>query len=78
MIHDYFEQNAGKLALVDIDIHVSDQSLWYTGVWCQSTVKQTIVHDVSWDDFVATWTDLSTKRGMRLIKIASYQTYISE
>jgi CubicO group peptidase (beta-lactamase class C family) len=72
-IATYAQQHAGSLKLVDLDIHSLDGTLWYTGVWRQGNVKQQIVHELPWSDFTATWTQLSTKGGMRLIKLQSYQ-----
>jgi CubicO group peptidase (beta-lactamase class C family) len=69
--YQQFQNNSQNMRLVDIDIHPSGGTRWYTGTWADSPVAQKIVHDLGWDDFVAEWKQLSNS-GYRLTKVQAF------
>lgn len=66
-----FQNNSQSMRLVDIDIHPSGGTRWYTGTWADTPISQQIVHDLGWEDFVAEWKQLSNS-GYRLTKVQAY------
>lgn len=69
--YQQFQNNSHTMRLVSLDIHPSGGTRWYTGVWADTPVAQTIVHDLSWDDFVNQWKQLSAN-GHRLTRVQVY------
>ena len=69
--YQQFQNNSQGMRLVDLDIHPSGAVRYYTGTWADTPIAQTIVHDLSWDEFTAQWTQLSNS-GHRLTKVQVY------
>jgi len=63
-----FNSWGSSMRLLDLDIHPHGGQRWYTGTWGGAPVNQTLVHDLSWDDFIAKWQELSAAN-MRLMKV---------
>lgn len=66
-----FQSSGPNMRLLDIDIHPSGGTRWYTGAWGGTPISQKLVHDLSWDDFVAQWKQLSAS-GFRLTKVQAF------
>jgi CubicO group peptidase (beta-lactamase class C family) len=54
--------------LLDFNIGTSKGTRWYIGAWGGGPVKQLLVADLGWDDFISKWKELSAA-DMRLVKV---------
>lgn len=64
----YFDQQKPSSRLLDFAIYATGGTRWILGTFGGTPASQTIVSDLSWNDFSTQWSTLSNQ-GMRLTKI---------